>query len=109
MPTYRVPARAFHDSAYREHFIRCKWGLRKHPHSTKLRNTCATMLRETELAWRFFDTYKLDPVSTQDNVAGWGMGTKVDVVAVDASGDTRVLELKKSVPTHTHEKEVCMY
>ncbi len=98
MATYKVPTRAFYDSTFREHFIRCKWGTRQTHQATKVRTVCNAMLRETELAWRFFGKYKLDPISTQDTVAGWGMGTKVDVVAVDATGDTRVLEMKKVQP-----------
>lgn len=53
------------------------------------------MLVETELAWRFFDQYKLTPQSTQDCVAWGGLGTRCDVVVKDDKGRTRVLEFKR--------------
>ncbi len=89
-----VPASAFHNREARERYL--KLNLTK-VQATKLRNACNRMLLETEMTWRLFDVYKLDPVSTQDCVAYHGVGTKVDVVVRDRNGHLRVLEMKKYV------------
>jgi hypothetical protein len=88
-----VPARAFCDKAFRDHFIRLKWG--KSKGGAKLRASISRMMPETLLAWRVFTRFGLDPVSTQNVVAQGGVGTRVDVVAKDATGATRVLEIKR--------------
>jgi len=102
-----VPARVFFEKAYRDHFIKIKWGVARSGPATKLRNACNGMMQETEMAWRFFDRYKLRPVSTQDAVAYGTVGTRTDVVVDDLSDPAHprrtVLEFKRSVlHTHTH-------